>query len=350
MGDIKLGIMPAFKDGVITDPRWCHEFAEMVEAEGVESIWTVEHVVVAKDYEPRYSYSANGRMPGASGTVMPDPLEMLAFFASCTERVRLGTAVLVLTLHQPAVVAKRVATIDNLSNGRVSLGVGSGWQIEEYRACGVPYDGGSPARRGDRRVARVVDARLPHAPGRVLRVRRLRELARAGAGGWPSDHHRRIDRDRGAGPVGSVMASIRTSSRPKICAAHRDHPSNRARTRSRSRCHRDHRVAGQLEAGLDARSRRRAPLHRGRCASHDDVRARVGGDRGLANSRSRATCARRDHQHLQWPSGFRADSICNGRWATSASRWCDSTWRRSTPRECSPGRTPKRSSPRTPTG
>ena len=72
MGDIKLGVMPAFKNGVITDPRWCHEFAEMVEAEGVESIWTVEHVVVAKDYEPRYSYSESGRMPGApgSGTVI----------------------------------------------------------------------------------------------------------------------------------------------------------------------------------------------------------------------------------------------------------------------------------------
>jgi probable F420-dependent oxidoreductase len=160
MGDIKLGIMPAFKDGVITDPRWCHEFAEMVEAEGVESIWTVEHVVVAKDYEPRYSYSASGRMPGAPNTVMPDPLEMLAFFAACTERVRLGTAVLVLTLHQPAVVAKRVATIDNLSNGRVSLGVGSGWQIEEYRACGVAYEG-----RGRRLDEAIVALRELWTPG-----------------------------------------------------------------------------------------------------------------------------------------------------------------------------------------
>ena len=168
MGDIKLGIMPAFKAGVITDPRWCHEFAEMVEAEGVESIWTVEHVVVAKDYEPRYSYSASGRMPGApgSGTVMPDPLEMLAFFASCTERVRFGTAVLVLTLHQPAVVAKRVATIDNLS------------QRARQPRCrqrladrGIPRLRSPlrrtrpPPRRGHRRTARVVAARLPHASG-----------------------------------------------------------------------------------------------------------------------------------------------------------------------------------------
>jgi probable F420-dependent oxidoreductase len=152
--------MPAFKAGVITDRRWLHEFAEMIEAEGVESVWTVEHVVVAKDYEPRYSYSASGRMPGAPGTVMPDPLELLAFFASCTERVRLGTAVLVLTLHQPAVVAKRVATIDQISGGRVNLGVGSGWQIEEYRACGVPYEG-----RGQRLDEAIVALRELWQPG-----------------------------------------------------------------------------------------------------------------------------------------------------------------------------------------
>ena len=111
----------------------------------MESIWTVEHVVVANNYEPRYSYSESGRMPGAPGVVMPDPLEMLAFMASVTERVRLGTGVVVLPLHPPAVMAKRVATLDALSGGRVILGVGSGWQIEEYTACGVPYEG-----RGDR--------------------------------------------------------------------------------------------------------------------------------------------------------------------------------------------------------
>jgi probable F420-dependent oxidoreductase len=132
----------------------------MLEAEGVESVWAVEHVVVAKDYEPRYSYSASGRMAGAPDTVMPDPLEWLSFVAACTERLRLGTAVLVLTLHQPAVVAKRVATLDNLSGGRVLLGVGSGWQIEEYRACGVPYEG-----RGARLDEAIVALRALWQPG-----------------------------------------------------------------------------------------------------------------------------------------------------------------------------------------
>lgn len=141
MPGVALGVLPVFKDGFVDDPAWTRAFVAMLEDEGVESVWTVEHVVVAQDYEPRYSYSASGRMGGAPDTVMPDPLDWLSFVAGCTESLRLGTAVLVLPLHQPAIVAKRVATLDRLSGGRVVLGVGSGWQVEEYRACGVPYEG-----------------------------------------------------------------------------------------------------------------------------------------------------------------------------------------------------------------
>jgi probable F420-dependent oxidoreductase len=109
-----------------------------VEASGAESVWAVEHVLVAKDYEPRYSYSESGRMPGRA--TMPDPLEWLGFVAAVSEHLVLGTGVMILPLHDPVVLAKRVATLDALSRGRVVLGVGSGWQIEEYQACNVPYD------------------------------------------------------------------------------------------------------------------------------------------------------------------------------------------------------------------
>jgi probable F420-dependent oxidoreductase len=157
---ISLGVLPVFKQGYITDPVHTRAFVQMLEAEGVESVWAVEHVVVARDYEPRYSYSESGRMAGAPDTVMPDPLEWLSFVAGCTERLRLGTGVLVLTLHQPAVVAKRAATLDNLSGGRLMLGVGSGWQIEEYAACGVPY-----ARRGERLDDAIAALRELWQPG-----------------------------------------------------------------------------------------------------------------------------------------------------------------------------------------
>ena len=137
---MKLGVLPRFHQSSITDPAWIHGFAAVCEDVGVESVWAVEHVLVAEDYEPRYSYSADGRMPGAPGTVMPDPLEWLAYLAACTSTVRLATGVIVLPLHPPLVLAKRVATLDALSGGRVTLGVGVGWQIEEYRAVGVPYE------------------------------------------------------------------------------------------------------------------------------------------------------------------------------------------------------------------
>jgi probable F420-dependent oxidoreductase len=157
---VPLGVMPVFTQGCITDAAHTRALAQMLEAEGIESVWAVEHVVVAKDYEPRYSYSESGRMAGAPDTVMPDPLEWLSFVAGCTERLRLGTAVLVLTLHQPAIVAKRAATLDNLSGGRLMLGVGSGWQIEEYAACGVPY-----ANRGARLDDAIAALRELWQPG-----------------------------------------------------------------------------------------------------------------------------------------------------------------------------------------
>jgi probable F420-dependent oxidoreductase len=70
---------------------------------------------------------------------MPDPLEWLSFVAARTERIRLGTSVMIASQHNSVVLAKRVATLDALSAGRVSLGVGIGWQREEYEAVGVPY-------------------------------------------------------------------------------------------------------------------------------------------------------------------------------------------------------------------
>jgi len=71
---------------------------------------------------------------------MPDPLELLAFLACASSTLRLGTAMVVAPLHSPAVLAKRVATVDRLSGGRVELGLGIGWQQEEYAAVGAAFD------------------------------------------------------------------------------------------------------------------------------------------------------------------------------------------------------------------
>ena len=145
-----LGVMLPLAPGQVTSGDFLREWVAVVEECGAESVWGVEHVVVADDYEPRYPYSTTGRMPSGSGAAagavpMPDPLDTLAFVAAASRRLRLGTAVVVAPLHSPAVLAKRAATVDNLSGGRLVLGLGIGWQREEYAAVGVPF-----GRRGAR--------------------------------------------------------------------------------------------------------------------------------------------------------------------------------------------------------
>jgi probable F420-dependent oxidoreductase len=137
---MKVGILPFFQKGFIDNAAWSRSFLRTIEAAGVESVWTVEHPIVAEDYEPLYSYSEDGQAPFTFETVMPDPLEWLAFAAGVTDTVKLATGVLLLPLHSPIIIAKRVATLDALSGGRVLLGIGLGWQKEEFAAVSVPYN------------------------------------------------------------------------------------------------------------------------------------------------------------------------------------------------------------------
>ena len=136
-----LGFLLPYAEHLITSPAFLREFLAAAEEAGVESVWAVEHVVVAEDYEPRYPYSPDGRMPSGAGMVpMPDPLELLAFAAAASTTLVLGTCVVVAPLHSPVVLAKRAATLDRLSGGRFRLGLGIGWQVEEYAAVGAAFD------------------------------------------------------------------------------------------------------------------------------------------------------------------------------------------------------------------
>ena len=135
---MKFGISPLMRKG-FSNPTWARSFLRMVEAAGLESVWTVEHPIVAEDCEKLYSYSEDGTPPFHPDLEMCDPLEWLGFAAGVTETLKLGTGVLLLPLHTPIILAKRVATLDALSGGRVLLGVGIGWQKEEYAAAGIPY-------------------------------------------------------------------------------------------------------------------------------------------------------------------------------------------------------------------
>jgi len=113
--------------------------AQAAEAGGIESLWTVEHTIVPAGYQSTYPYSDSGRMPGPEDSPIPDPLIWLAFVAAATSTIRLGTGILILPQRNPVILAKEVATLDQLSGGRVELGIGVGWLEEEFDALGVPF-------------------------------------------------------------------------------------------------------------------------------------------------------------------------------------------------------------------
>lgn len=125
--------------------------ASAAEASGLESVWTVEHVVVPHGYESAYPYSQDGRMPGPETSDIPDPLIWLTWVAARTQTIRLATGILILPQRNPVVTAKAVATLDAMSGGRVVLGVGVGWLAEEFAALGVPFE--QRGRRTDEHIA-----------------------------------------------------------------------------------------------------------------------------------------------------------------------------------------------------
>ncbi len=115
-------------------------FARRLEELGYDSLWASDHVVIPWDIGSRYPYGATGEFPLSPTTDFLEPLTALAMVAAVTERVRLGTTVLVLPHRHPVLTAKALATLDHLAPGRVILGAGVGWMREEIELLGAPYD------------------------------------------------------------------------------------------------------------------------------------------------------------------------------------------------------------------
>lgn len=136
---VKFGLLFA-NTGDFVQPDGIRGLAGAAEAAGIESLWTVEHVLVPVGYRSRYPYSKTGRMPGGEDMPIPDPLVWLGYAAAVTTTLRLATGVLILPQRQPAYAAKQLATLDVLSGGRAIAGVGVGWLAEEFAAVGVPFE------------------------------------------------------------------------------------------------------------------------------------------------------------------------------------------------------------------
>src|SRR5215510_15518719 len=106
------------------------ENVQYAEKLGFDSVWVTDHIIVPRTMDLIYRDN------------MLEPVALLSHVAALVPRVKLGTSVLILPYRNPVVVAKMLATIDQLSGGRLIVGVGGGWMTEEFAALGTPF----PAR------------------------------------------------------------------------------------------------------------------------------------------------------------------------------------------------------------
>ncbi|HYB44139.1 MAG TPA: LLM class F420-dependent oxidoreductase [Candidatus Methylomirabilis sp.] len=118
--------------GLCSYPETAARVARAAEAAGFESLWGGEHVVLPDPQAPPSPLAASDRII--------DPVVALMFLAAHTSRVRLGTGIIVLPQRNPLVLAKQLATLDVLSNGRLIFGVGVGYLEAEFRALGAPFE------------------------------------------------------------------------------------------------------------------------------------------------------------------------------------------------------------------
>jgi probable F420-dependent oxidoreductase len=125
-------ILPNF--GRDSTPDAIRRTAEAAEELRLDSVWATEHIIVGAEAVDPY-----GRVY--------DPLVVLAWIAAFTERIEVGTSIVLVPLHHPVRLAKEVATLQELSDGRVRLGVGVGWHEDEFRFMGYEFRG--RGRRAD---------------------------------------------------------------------------------------------------------------------------------------------------------------------------------------------------------
>jgi probable F420-dependent oxidoreductase len=116
------------------------EVAAAAERSGFATLWSGEHVVMVDRSSSRYPYSDDGRIAVPAEADWIDPLIGLSFAAAATSTIGIATGVLLLPEHNPVLMAKQAATLDSLSGGRFTLGIGIGWSREEFDALGVPFE------------------------------------------------------------------------------------------------------------------------------------------------------------------------------------------------------------------
>ena len=112
--------------------------AKEAENEGIDSLWVLDRLLWPMHPQTPYGGSPDGILPVEFQNVF-DPLTVLTYVAGVTKRILLGTSIIDMLFESPVLLAKRIATLDILSEGRTIAGLGIGWSKDEYEVSGVPY-------------------------------------------------------------------------------------------------------------------------------------------------------------------------------------------------------------------
>lgn len=169
--------------------------ARAADAAGIDRIVVSDHVVMGENLDaygdPARGGTRGGRQPTGPDGHWLDPLAVLAHLAAVTERVRLGTNILIAALRRPVVLAGQASTIDVLSRGRLDLGVGVGWQAEEYEAAGLDYSGrGRLPAVDEGRAVEIAHGSVEGAE-EMFRIEPAPRSSMPGSTAWASSHGER---------------------------------------------------------------------------------------------------------------------------------------------------------------
>lgn len=147
----------------------------IADRKGADQVSLTDHVVMGEQVG-RYPY---GDFPAPLDTPWYEPITVLAAIAGATERIRLSTGILISPLRPAVLLAKQLATLDVMSRGRVEIGIGTGWQREEYEASGIDFDKRYRIMDEQVRVCRALWSEAPVSfQGETVQLERIHQWPR----------------------------------------------------------------------------------------------------------------------------------------------------------------------------
>jgi probable F420-dependent oxidoreductase len=126
--------------GPFAGPEAITAFARRAEELGFHSLWMTDHIALPTEVATRYPYREDGKFFWAPETPYLDTILVLTWASAATERIELGTSVLIASWHHPVNTAKAFATLDVLNGGRTVVGIGTGWMKEQFEILGAPFE------------------------------------------------------------------------------------------------------------------------------------------------------------------------------------------------------------------